>query len=100
MSTPSAPAENAFNINLSSALPEHITLINLTLGLYFVRAVPARSAPVYEHQLQKKPTILGSNSSTITIFGQDLSLDCIVVKWADVSLGLSSYPIGVGYVNS
>jgi len=33
----------AFSISLSSNLPEHITLITLTLGGYFVREVPAMS---------------------------------------------------------
>ena len=30
--------------------PEHITLIMSTFGEYFIRAEPALSAPVYEHQ--------------------------------------------------
>ena len=30
------------------------------LGADFIRLVPARSAPVYEHQLHKNPMIRGS----------------------------------------
>jgi hypothetical protein len=30
------------------------------LGADFIRLVPAKSAPVYEHQLHKNPTIRGS----------------------------------------
>src|SRR5512143_442239 len=38
-----------------------------TLGKYFMRAVPARSAARYEHQLQVKPMMVGSNCSLMII---------------------------------
>jgi hypothetical protein len=41
---------------------EHITRTILTFGGYCNRVVPARSAPVYVHQLQAIPNILGSKS--------------------------------------
>ena len=47
--------------------PEHITRIPTILGGYFMRDVPARSAPVYEHQLHKKPIILGSKLMTVSL---------------------------------
>jgi hypothetical protein len=35
-----------------------------TFGGYCILEVPAKSAPVYEHQLQRNATIFGSNSSS------------------------------------
>src|SRR5208337_4991990 len=43
-----------------STLPEHMRRMMRKLGADFIRLVPARSAPVYEHQLHKNPTIRGS----------------------------------------
>src|SRR5271157_5117986 len=63
MSTPSAPLAKAFNTNWTSTRPEHITRTTSALAAYLMREVPARSAARYVHQLQKKATILGSNSS-------------------------------------
>src|SRR5271157_1430895 len=63
MSTPSAPEARAFITKLGSTRPLHITRMTRTLGAYLMRAVPARSAARYEHQLQQKPTILGSKFS-------------------------------------
>ena len=62
MRTPSAPRLSASRTNIGSTRPEHMTLIDLRLAGYLVRLVPARSAPAYEHQLQRNPTMLGSNS--------------------------------------
>src|SRR5208337_183720 len=43
-----------------STLPEHMRRMMRKLGAEFIRLVSARSAPVYEHQLHKNPTIRGS----------------------------------------
>ena len=48
--TPSAPRAKAVMISSGSIRPEHITRMMSTLAGYFRRAVPALSAPVYEHQ--------------------------------------------------
>lgn len=58
--TPSAPLANAVVISSGSIRPEHITFTMSTLGGYCMRAVPALSAPVYEHQKQRKPMMRGS----------------------------------------
>ena len=50
------------DVTVGSILPEHITRITLIFEAYFKREVPARSAPVYEHQLHRNDTIVGSNS--------------------------------------
>jgi hypothetical protein len=42
-------------------MPLHITRMMLTFTGYWTLAVPAASAPAYEHQLQQKATIVGSN---------------------------------------
>src|SRR5208282_5730965 len=67
MSTPSAPQARAFITKLGSTRPLHITRRTRTLGAYLMRAVPARSAARYEHQLQQKPTILGSKGSDMGV---------------------------------
>ena len=61
--------------NAGSTRPLHITRIDLTFGAYLMRAVPARSAPVYEHQLHKNPTIFGSNLIAVSLQFPSLSGD-------------------------
>ena len=46
-----------------STEPEHITLMGRTFGGYCILEVPARSAADAVHQLQKNPTMTGSNPS-------------------------------------
>jgi hypothetical protein len=48
-------------------MPEHMTRTMRTLGGYCRREVPARSAPAYEHQLQQKATMIGSNCSSLML---------------------------------
>src|SRR5512137_3076504 len=60
--TPSAPSWNAFRMNAGSTLPLHIVLRTRTFGADLIRETPARSAPVYEHQLQRNPMIFGSKA--------------------------------------
>jgi hypothetical protein len=48
--------------NFGSTMPLHMTLTILMLDGYERRDVPARSAAVKVHQLQKNATIWGSNS--------------------------------------
>ena len=62
MITPSAPPRNALTTNIGSTRLEHITRITLNEGGICSLLTPAKSAPAYEHQLQRKATILGSNS--------------------------------------
>ncbi len=61
--TPSAPFSKAFSIYEGTSIPEHIRRISLMLGGYCILPTPARSAPAYEHQLQAKAMIFGTNSS-------------------------------------
>ena len=46
MITPSAPSAKAFMTWVGSTRPEQLVLIGTTLGGYFSREVPARSAPL------------------------------------------------------
>jgi len=55
----SAPKAKALSTKVGSMRPLHITRMMRTLGAYLMRAVPARSAARYEHQLHMNPTILG-----------------------------------------
>ena len=54
-------------MKLFGILPVHITRIGLILVGYWSLETPAKSAPVYEHQLQQKLIIKGWNSSFIII---------------------------------
>jgi hypothetical protein len=61
-----------------STLPEHIVLIIRIFGDVLRRDTPARSAPEYEHQLHKKPTIFGSNDAmSVVVFFVISSFVCI-----------------------
>ena len=46
MSTPSAPSWNALRMCTGSMRPEQLVLIGTMFGGYFIREVPARSAPL------------------------------------------------------
>ena len=67
MSTPSAPMARALSTKLGSTRPLHIVRMKRTLGEYLIRAVPARSAARYEHQLQTKPMIFGSKVCSVMV---------------------------------
>ena len=50
-------------MNSGLILPEQGTRITRMFGGYCIRLTPARSAPAYEHQLQRNATIFGCQSA-------------------------------------
>lgn len=62
MNTPSHPLLKARSICCGSTRDEHNVFMTTPFGGYFIRDVPARSAPEYVHHLHKKQTIFGSKS--------------------------------------
>src|SRR5512132_313055 len=61
--TPSAPRSKALMMKSGLIRLLHGARMIRTFGAIFRRLVPARSAPVYVHQLQTNATILGSNAA-------------------------------------
>src|SRR5512138_2267962 len=59
--TPSAPRSNALMMKCGLIRLLHGARTMRTLGAILRRLVPARSAPVYVHQLQTNATTFGSN---------------------------------------
>src|SRR5512138_3073052 len=59
--TPSAPRSNAFTMKSGLIRLLHGVRMIRTFGDILRRIVPARSAPVYVHQLQTKAMTFGSN---------------------------------------
>ena len=53
---------------------EHITRTTRRFCGYFNLVVPAKSAPVYVHQLQAMPNIFGSKAITFPFYKNDLQL--------------------------
>ena len=67
----------ALRTKVGSTRPLHITRMIRTLVAYLIRAEPARSAARYEHQLQRKPTILGSNFVRLRLYWTYLRGDLV-----------------------
>ena len=62
---------------------------------YFIRFVPARSAPAYEHHLQRKPTILGSKLVATCLDPYDATIASTIAKiCSSVRLRSDSAPDG------
>jgi hypothetical protein len=51
----------------------------LMLGAYCSLETPARSAAEYAHQLQRKPKILGLNSSSVAMF-----VSLLIPQWRPI----------------
>src|SRR5581483_251699 len=66
ISTPSAPSRNAARTNCGATRPEHMSRMARTFGAYCIREIPARSAAVYVHQVQKNATIRGSKGRSVS----------------------------------